>query len=679
MQPLILMIQQHISPHNAVLAMTSQRKAEPIRVRHNFPFVRKSAFFRTIQFIIKLKLFILLLIGMVISENQLWGNSVSDSTIITIDTLLTQELNFTPDSAADYISRMIVMKQLWRNSEDTLRNSLSQLVYNFRTPIDTLREQLNTFNFTDVYYDSTFIVHHDTMPLRWLDESHLIVDTVPLGQSPHIIQKTIILKAFEPDSISLLLMDSIPMVKKILDSLISTKDTITTRMIDFAYLNSKKIQIHQIENNSITPPFLPITSTKTVRFTFDSTQLIVSEYLPVLMAGSETPFFILPEGSFPIALQKAVETLLSYTWERDSVQLFLSGINEKETPFWLSHRKSDLFRYWLRNSKNDSITVWLGNPSKHHLSMTLEESINVERMGVVSADDLAFITAVPFKTLAPANPLKEIPVFWDFGFVGSLSLNQNYITYWAQGGESSFAGILDMSGIAKYSNKDKKSEWINSGRLRYGNVWTKDKGIRVNTDILEINSQYNKIIANKLDFSTVFYFKTQLSKGYNYPNDSVAVSKFLNPGTFTIGIGAEYSPIEKTLINFSPLSYKSTFVLDTNNIDQTIHGVEKGSKSKQEIGGQLLVKNNFTLFDELHVANTLRLFSSYTNNPQNIDVDWEMTLERRISWIFSVKLNFHLIYDDDIRFPVMTPEGSEIKVPRTQFNQFLGLSVSLNL
>ncbi len=626
-----------------------------------------------------IKIFIILFFRMAMMPTPVIGSISPDTTTNIKDTLLIHEINFTPESASQYISSIVEMEQLWRNSDDRLKNSLSKLIINAEIPFDTIRKRLTEFDFSTIDYDTTQILITDTLPLLWLNKSLFIVDTIPLDKSPFYIQKTIILKALEPDSTSSYLMDSIPMIRKILDSLIGTKDTITEKIIDFSLLESKGIQVHQIENGGISPPLLSDNSPKAFRFIKDSSQIIVMEFLPVLMSESASPFYLLPGGNLPDSLEQAVATLLSYVMERDSVQLHLSDIKGKQTPFWLSRRESDLFRYWLRNSKGDSITVWLGNPTKFELSMALEESVNVKRMGIMPADDIPFIKTLPNKTLTSINQLKEIPILWDLGFSGSLSLNQNYITYWAQGGESSFAGLLDLSGSAKYSNKDNKSKWINSGRLRYGNVWTKNKGARVNTDIVEINSQYNKIIAGKLDFSSVFYFKTQLSKGYNYPNDSVAVSKFLNPGTFTIGIGGEFSPFENTLINFSPLSYKNTFVLDTGNIDQTIHGIERNSKYKQEIGGQMLIKNNFKLLDEIQVANTLRLFSSYADNPQNIDVDWELTLERRISWIFSIKLNIHVIYDDDIRFPITTAEGIEIKAPRTQLNQFLGLSVSLNL
>jgi hypothetical protein len=587
--------------------------------------------------------------------------------------------NLTPESASGYIGRIVENEQLWKSADDALKRTLKHLLLHYHSPIDSIRNLLETYDFDGLSYDTVLVSRNDTLPLRWLNDSLFFVDTVKLDQWPVVKQKTIVMKTVEPDSAMLKLMDSIPDIAVWIDSVVQVRDTITKEDIDFDYLASKNIQLIRTSNGETVPPLVRPDESKFVEFTTDSSKLIFTTYSLELIGSADSPFHNLPDGHLSDSLHKAVQALLDFTWQRDSVQLFLSSSQGKKTPFWLTSRKSDLYRYWLKNSRDDSITVWIGNPTKYSLSMALEERVHVERMGTIPANDVTFTTSMPDLTPAPIRPLKAIPVFWSYGFNGSFSINQNYITYWAQGAESSFAGLLDLNGNAKYTNKAQKTEWINSGRLRFGSINTKENGFRVNSDILELNSQFNKILANKLDFSSVFYFKTQIAKGYNYPNDSVAISKFLNPGTFTIGIGAEYKPFENTLINFSPISYKNTFVLDTAEIDQTAHGIEINRKTRQEIGGQVLIKNDLTLFEELKVSNTLRLFSNYADKPQNVDVDWEMTMERRISWIFSVKLNIHLIYDDDILFTVDLPEGGEKKAPRTQFNQFLGLSISLNL
>jgi hypothetical protein len=403
-----------------------------------------------------------------------------------------------------------------------------------------------------------------------------------------------------------------------------------------------------------------------------------------IMGNSESPFHLVPNSRTTDSLKTAIETLTAFAYERDSIFINIKDITGEKTPLWLTSGKEDLNRYWVKNSKNDSITLWVGNPSKHEIALILEEDVNVERLEKKMVDDIPFTTIAPDRNLAKIKPLKEIPIYWKYDFITSYSLNENYLSkYWAQGGESSLSSMLDVNTKSEYNNKETKIKWINTGRLRYGTTWTDDQGFRTTTDIFEINSQYNRVLREKIDFSSVLYFKSQVAKGYNYPNDSVVVSRFLNPGSFTVGMGMEYKPNKKTSINFSLLSYRNTFVLDTVTINQTAHGIEKDKRSRQEMGGQLLVKNSMTLLKDMEISNTVRLFSNYLEKPQNVDIDWEMSVEKQISWYFKIRLNLHLIYDDDILFPlydkndepVLLPDGSPKKAPKAQFNQLLGLTL----
>jgi hypothetical protein len=177
--------------------------------------------------------------------------------------------------------------------------------------------------------------------------------------------------------------------------------------------------------------------------------------------------------------------------------------------------------------------------------------------------------------------------------------------------------------------------------------------------------------------------KNQIAKGYKYPNDSVVVSKFLNPGSLTISLGLDYKPFKHTSINMAPLSYKNTFVMDTARIDQTAHGIDSDKRTKQELGTQILMVNTVKPIEDMTVSSKLRLFSNYLNHPGNIDIDWELLMDQKISWFFTIRLNLHLIYDDDIRFtvygsdeqPILLPNGSEKKAARAQFKEFVGLSL----
>lgn len=628
--------------------------------------------------------FLFIILGWVNLQQGLAQNK-NQTTATPADSILAPPLPFTPGMASQYILRLVESEKLWKDENDTLRFSLKRLVDHYKEPFDTIGNRIRRFRYDSININPGWIINHDTVPIRWLAPFSFIVDTIPLDKDPFVTYTTIVMRAVDTISINSLrlLPDFLPRI----DSLLQVKDTLTQTVIDTRYLAQKKVQIYEVGDDDITPPLLPRRSRKTVKFLADSTGIVFTESLRVNLANEESPFHIVPDKTLPDSLNLAVEILLDYTFTRDSILLYVNNLENRKTPFWLSSNERDPYRYWVKNLRNDSVTVWMSNPSKYELNVVLEDDIYVERLEKRTADDMVIPTARPVRTLASLTALKEIPVYWSYDLINAFSMNQNYLSNWSRGGESSLSGMIDITGTAKYSNKESKDQWTSSGRLRYGTIRTKERGFRTSTDMIEINSQYNRKILEKFDFSSVFYGKTQVAQGFQSPTDTVVVSKFLNPGTFTVGVGFEYEPIKKTLINFSPLSYRNTFVLDTVNINQTNHGIEQDKRTRQEMGGQIVIKNSMTLFDDLKVNNNIRLFSNYLDKPQNIDMDWEMSLEKQISYLFSIRLNLHLIYDDDVRFPVfnsagepvLLPDQTPYKVAKAQFNQFLGLTFSFRL
>ncbi len=598
------------------------------------------------------------------------------------DTLL-----FTPEIAAGYISALLDDQALWSEKGLDMKIALRRLLDHYKAPYDSVQKKLRQFSPNDIWLRQATLTQYDTFALRWLSPKLFFVDTIPLEKDPVLVKQTIIVRNLELDSAMMALIDSIPGLDEKMAALLLQKDTITERIIHYDYLQQNRVSLHRIENGKPSPPLLPAHSRKTARFLSDSTAIVLSERKRVTMADAASPFYIVPDYSLPDSLGLAINTLLAYSFERDSIRLSIVDANGRPTVFWLTSGKDDLRRYWVRNSQNDSITLWLGNPTKFEIKILLEEAVEIKRFEKQDIDNVPIMNVLPVRRLAIVTPLKEIPIYWKHGLNSSFTLNQNYLSNWARGGESSLSGLLDIDGRSIYTDKANKVQWTNTARFRFGTNRTKESGFRTSTDIIELNSKLNKEIRKKLDFSAVFYAKTQAAKGFNYPNDSVVVSKFFNPGTFTIGVGMEYKPFEKTLINFSMLSYKNTFVLDTANINQTIHGVEKDKRARQEMGGQLVIRNTLDIAKGLSMSNALRLFSNYIDNPQNVDVDWEIGIEKRINWYSTLRLNLHLIYDDDVRFPVfddkgepvLLPDGSPKKSPKLQLNQLLGLTLSMRI
>lgn len=606
------------------------------------------------------------------------------------DSLSSNEIAFSPETASEYLDKILHTEDLWKPENDSIIILLSRLVDHYNYAFDSVQHLLSNSTFKTVELRSVNRLLRDTLKVRWLNSSSFIIDTVDLERSPVFVQKTIIQKIV--DSVTVIQDASSPLegspesIDRHIDTIIDQADFKIENIIDTAFIEFKNLVLYKKDNKRISPNILKAGGYKSYHFTKNNSEIILSKPVRISIADEDSPFLIVPNNKVPDSLNAAIKTLLLYTNQRDSIPVYLNNRDGNKTPFWLTSNEDDLQRYWIKNNKNDSVSIWMGNPDKNNISLILEDDINVEHIKKYEID-LPFDIASPTFNLAEVKPLEEIPVFWDIDFSSSVALSQNYISNWAKGGASSLASLIDLNSQAKYTNKKAKTEWTNNFRFKYGSVLTEENGMRKNTDIIQLNSKFNKSIRNKTAYSTTFHWQDQIADGYSYPNDSVVVSKFLNPSTFTIGLGLEYKPAKKTTINFSALSYKTTFVLDTANIDQTLHGISEDQQARQELGGQLLINSEVTVLKDLKINNTLRLFSNYLENPQNVDVDWEINLEKQISLYFTIKLNVHMIYDDDILLPkrdidnnpILDPEGNEMLAPMLQLKQFLGLTFLVNL
>lgn len=588
---------------------------------------------------------------------------------------------FSTLSAREYIHSVVSNPAVWRSQDDPVKNALERLVDHSIEPFDTVRSRLLMQDFRIIDIQSGDPVETESIELKWLNDSIFLVD--PKGWSPSLYLKEEKKYVYPVDLSTLSLSDSLLDENGLLDSTIFTPDTVSMTLIDTAALNSLGISLHEYRDMQISPPLSLGEGGSIPRLSEDRDTVIYYRSGTVWEAEEGSPFLNV-EGRHQLdSLQYAVNKLLEYTSERDSTMLWLSDMTGSKIPFWLSSGKQEEYRFWVKNYNNDSITVWLGNPASSELRLTLEDDVNFKRLVKENFEHLPTFVTDPVSSLRNMEMLDPIPKYWDFGFLSAFVLNQTYLSNWTKGGESSLSTMLDVQMDAIYNNKDANTQWINAVRLKFGTIMTQEKGFRKNEDALEINSKINRNASGKIGMSSSFYMKHQLAKGYKYPNDSVPISKFLNPGTMTLGLGFEYKPAKEITFNVAPLSYKTTFVLDTANINQTLHGIDINARAKRELGTQIVVSSKVNPFESMEITNNLRLFSNYLNKPQNIDLDWEIIVNQKINWFFNIRLNLHLIYDDDVRFPVLDendqpvllPDGTEKKVADMQFKEFIGLSL----
>lgn len=429
----------------------------------------------------------------------------------------------------------------------------------------------------------------------------------------------------------------------------------------------------------------------------DTTIMVVIDTLD--KATSDIEGFPFKYFDFPYqgdSIKFAVQSLLDYVAKRDSSVINFTGAGKTIIPVWMNSGKKEIMRYWLQNEFSDSVTIWIGNESKNTIGLYLEQGINFRKPAKQGNYSEARINVQKIdhsKLLKPENIVLK-KHYWKYRTESALLGSQSALSNWVKGGENSVSAALDLTGYADFVRPELKLSSANFARLKLGFLksggnW---KDIRKNLDLLETNSKLNHKAFGKFDFSAIMLFKTQIAVGKAYTkvgdrDSSYVVSRFFNPAIITIGIGLDYKPNKETSINFSPLSYKGTFVpagrkmdkttrLQPGEIDQTRYGIPFGRKSLNEPGASFMINKISRPFKNLTVTNRLQLFTNYIHNPQNIDVDWEMIAVTNINWFTELRLNTHLIFDDDTKTVEMDEDGiTPKKTARIQFKEMLGVSL----
>lgn len=161
---------------------------------------------------------------------------------------------------------------------------------------------------------------------------------------------------------------------------------------------------------------------------------------------------------------------------------------------------------------------------------------------------------------------------WKKGGFFSLSFSQVSLTNWAAGGENSISLITLGNMYANYAKG--KTKWDNNLDIGYGMIRQGEVGWRKSDDKLDFNSKFSHNAKGKFYYSGLGNFRTQLAPGYNYPNDSVIISRWMAPGYLITSIGMTYKPDATFSLFVSPATGKFTFVLAQTLADLGAFGVD---------------------------------------------------------------------------------------------------------
>lgn len=281
-------------------------------------------------------------------------------------------------------------------------------------------------------------------------------------------------------------------------------------------------------------------------------------------------------------------------------------------------------------------------------------------------------------------------IYWTEKNTFGVNLSEVAFVNWNAGGNNSVSALF-YANFQRNFEKD-LTMWKNSASMRYGINAQEGREIRKTEDELRVSSSFgfrNDSTSNWF-YSGKFSFNTQFANGYKYPDTEVAISKFMAPGYTFLGAGTEYSdPVEDLTVYLSPITFKSTFVLDQRLANEGMFGVDpavtdelgnilrEGENLRTEFG--FLVTSGFSkqVFDNIDLDNQLSLYSDYLNKFGNVDVDWQLNVNMKVNDFVKANVGSHIRYDDDVKFKEDTNGDGKLETsgPRLQLKQMLGVGL----
>lgn len=311
---------------------------------------------------------------------------------------------------------------------------------------------------------------------------------------------------------------------------------------------------------------------------------------------------------------------------------------------------------------------------------------NVNRKDTVAVKKIIVVDSIGEEEQTPI-------ILWTKKNTVGVNFNEVAFVNWNAGGNNSISAIFHGNFERRFQ-RDLLS-WRNQATVRYGLNAQEGRELRKSEDEFRFNSTagYRRDSTSNFRYSAKFNFNTQFAVGYRYPNTERPISKFMAPGYTFLGIGTEYShPNEDFTAYFSPLTMKSTFVLDRFLANEGSFGVRpaikdeegnilvEGERVRMELG--ILFTSGFTkeIFENVRVDNQLSLYTDYLNKFGNIDIDWQLQVDMVVNEFIKASIGTHVRYDDDVKVREDIDGDGKLENlgPRIQFKQMLGVGVVYN-
>ena len=276
-------------------------------------------------------------------------------------------------------------------------------------------------------------------------------------------------------------------------------------------------------------------------------------------------------------------------------------------------------------------------------------------------------------TTVKSNEIKDTAKNWKFSGMVGLNATQTQFWNWAAGGNNNVTGVVYANMTLSY--KKNKLAWDSNLDTEIGELYSADLNPRwrKSNDKFNIYSKLGYELAKNWYLTALGSFKTQFAPGYEYANndagDKTLIAKWASPSYTDLSIGVDWKPNDIFSVYLSPVAGRMTTA--TDSLLRERYGVPLNKSLKVEVGLTFKAAVTYTKIKNLKILSSLTLFTPYTKEFGNFNVDWDFMISYQFLKVLNVSLTTALKYYDEV---MITDKNGNVG-PRIQFKEVLGLGV----
>lgn len=298
------------------------------------------------------------------------------------------------------------------------------------------------------------------------------------------------------------------------------------------------------------------------------------------------------------------------------------------------------------------LRVYLEHPEL--VKMTEEELMSVAGPVVLGPEAAAGILRevnsqhLRYKGADEPELVKNKPVYWKtFGNFATKYTQSFFSDNWYKGGESSHSMLAQLKLESNYAKN--QISFDNKLEAKLGYLTTKKNGelsFRTNDDLLRITSKYGVKAAQSWFYTLQFQGYTQFMPVMD-KSDNLK-SKFFSPAYGSLSVGMDLKPKFKNKnislsALMSPIAYNSKYV----GVDSIAskYGIKEGENYFYSLGSRVEANLKWTIMKNVKWTSRIFFYTSY----ENVESDWENTIDYVLSKYFTLQFFIHWKYDDSIK------------------------------